>query len=160
MAQKTPRKKQRKQKQQRTIPDWTEPIVCELLSRGQYAGILPSSELASLREGTYHSSFFREVEGWGVNHWVVGAYLDVDYKSHIEEGLTIEEVLAGCFIHLNQPPLRKKYQRRSKNPVYGNLEPMPIHHGYKEIDGKDYIWVLFVTDKRKCKYFWGEGIKR
>ena len=72
----------------------------------------------------------------------------------------MEEILAGCFIYLNQPPDRKKYQRRLKNPIYGNLDPMPIRHGFREIDGKEYIWVLLVTDKRKCKRFWGEGIKR
>ena len=102
---------------------------------------------------------FHEVEGFGVDRWVVGSYIDVDYESLTEQGLTIEEVIAGCLIYLNEPPPRKKYQRRLKKPLYGNLDPMPLRWWLREIDGKKYIGVLLVTDKRKCKYFWSEGMK-
>ena len=133
--------------------------MCKLLARSQYAGILPNYEPDLLKQGTYHGSMFYDVELFGVKKWVVGAYLDIDYGTYMEQGLTLEDILAGCLIYLNQPPARKKYQRRVKNPLYGNLDPMPHRHGFKEINGKKYIWVLLVTDKRRCKYFWGEGPK-
>ena len=67
--------------------------------------------------------------------------------------MTMEEVLSGCFAYLNQPPERKKYQRRRRKPLYGNIEPYPHRHGVKTVDGKEYIWVALVTDKRKSKHF-------
>ena len=157
MRRRTKKTKRQSKTKQKKLPDWTEPIACELLSRSQFADHIPEYEPNSLRRGTYHGSWFREV---GPKRWVVGTYLDVDYKTFLKKGLSIEDVLAGCFIYLNQPPDRKKYQRRIKNPIYGNLEPMPIQHGFKVIDEKEYIWVLLVTDKRKCKHFWGEGMKQ
>ena len=159
MARRTPRKRRKKKSKQQAIPEYSEPIPCSFLARSQYAGILPNYEPDLLRQGTYHSSMFFDVEQFGVKRWVVGTYIDVDYEAYLEQGLTIEEVLAGCIIFLNQPPPRKKYQRRLKNPLYGNLDPMPYRHGLKEIDGKKYIWALLVTDKRKCRYFWSEGPK-
>lgn len=146
----------------RIFPDCVgkvEPIPCELLERSQYAGMLPNYEPENKRRGTYHGSVWHDVSGWGVNRWVVMAILDVDHKSLIEGGMTMEEVLSGCFAYLNQPPERKKYQRRRRKPLYGNIEPYPHRHGVKTVDGKEYIWVALVTDKRKSKHFFGEGQK-
>ena len=153
------RKKNKVRKIENSASNYTEPISCTLLRRSQYAGILPDYEPDLLKSGTYHGSIFHGIEGFGVDRWVVGAYIDVDFKSYIEQGLTIEDVLTGCIIHLNQPPTRKKYQRRQKNPLYGNLDPMAWRFGYKTIGNKEYIWVLLVTDKRKNRHFWGEGQK-
>ncbi len=136
-----------------------EAIACSLLKRTQYAGLLPDYEPDLKRCGTYHSSVWHEVEEWGHKKWVVGAYLEVDYEKHQEDGKSMEEILAGCIAHLNQPPPRKKYQRRLKNPLYGNLSPMPIRWWFKEVDGIKCVGVLIVTDKRKCRHFWGEGQK-
>ena len=136
-----------------------EPIVCSLLKRTQFAGLLPDYEPDLKRCGTYHGSVWHEVEEWGHKKWVVGTYIEVDYETHQEDGKSMEEILAGCMAHLNQPPQRKKYQRRLKNPLYGNLDPMPIRWWLKEIEGQKCIGVLIVTNKRKCRYFWGEGQK-
>ena len=139
--------------------DEAQPIKCDLLERTRYAGMMPNYEPDIKKKGTYHASVWHDVEGWGVNRWVVMAVLDVDHKRILSEGKTVEELLAGCFAYLNQPPERKKYQRRRRKPLYGNLEPFPHRYGFKEIDGKEYIWVAMVTDKRKCKEFFGEGFK-
>ena len=136
-----------------------EPIACSLLKRTQYAGLLPDYEPDLKRCGTYHGSVWHEVEEWGHKKWVVGAYLEVDYEKHQADGKSMEEILAGCLAHLNQPPVRKKYQRRLKKPLYGNLDPLPLRWWFKEMDGEKCIGVLIVTDKRKCRYFWGEGQK-
>lgn len=139
--------------------DTAEPIRCDLLERTQYAGMLPNYEPDIKKKGTYHGSVWHDVEGWGVNRWVVTAVLDIDHKALLAEGMTMEEILAGCFKYLNQPPERKKFQRRQRKPLFGNLEPFPHRHGIKTVGGKEYVWVCLVTDKRRCKHFFGEGVK-
>ena len=153
------KRRAKKQKQKQTIPEFSEPIVCSFLERTQYAGVIPDWEPDLKKCGTYHGSVFHEVEGWGKKKWVVGGYIKVDYEKYQEGGMTIEEILAACVAWLNQPPARKKYQRRQKNSLYGTLDPMPLKWWFKEMDGEKCIGVLVVTDKRKCKHFWGEGMK-
>ena len=146
----------------KNLPDCVEgaePIKCDLLERSQYASMMPNYEPDILKKGTYHGSVWHDVEGWGIKKWVVTAILDVDHRTLIAEGMSMEEILAGCFAFLNMPPERKKFQRRKRKPLYGNLEPYPHRHGTKIVDGKEYIWVALVTDKRKCKEFFGEGFK-
>ena len=130
-----------------------------MIKRSQFAGLLPNFEPDIKKCGTYHGSVFHEVPEWGHKKWVVGAYISVDYKKYTDEGKTMEEVVAGCLAFLNQPPPRKKFQRRLKNPLYGNLDPMPLKWWHREIDGEECIGVLLVTDKRKCRHFFGEGQK-
>ena len=155
------RKKQEAKKSQ-APPENVEKIQCELIERSQFAGLLPDYEPDIKKRGTYHASVFHEVEEWGHKKWVVGTYIRVDYENLLKEGKTMEEIVAGCLAFLNQPPPRKKYQRRLKNPLYGNLDPMPLKWWRKELadcDGEKCIGVLLVTDKRKCRHFWGEGQK-
>ena len=55
--------------------------------------------------------------------------------------------------------MRKKYARRLKNPLYGNLEEKPHEFKLREKGGKSVIEVALVTDKRKNPRLWGEGQK-
>ena len=69
-------RKKSKSKSKKSFPDCVggvEPIVCDLLERSQYAGILPNYEPDEKRKGTYHGSVFNDVKGWGVDRWVVTA---------------------------------------------------------------------------------------
>lgn len=152
----------KKRNRKKVFPDCVgkvEPIECDLLERSQYAGILPNYEPDIKKKGHYHGSVWHDVKGWGVDKWVVTAILDVNHKALLEEGKTMEEILVGCLEYLNQPPPRRKYQRRQRKPLYGTLDPFPHKHGVKEIDGKEYIWMCMVTNKRRCNHFFGEGQK-
>ena len=62
------------------------------------------SRLKKVRYGLYSNSFHWSVPGFGRKNWVVIVNIDVDHKKHIEEGKTIEEIVAGCVEHLNTPP--------------------------------------------------------
>ena len=97
-----------------------EPITCKLLGIKEWS--YSSAEGDLLRFGRYHSSTFPEVELWGSKRWVVGAYIMVDYESLREEGKTDDEIVQGCIKFLNQPPPRRKFQRKVRKPTYGNLQ--------------------------------------
>lgn len=107
------------------------------------------------KKARYHGSIFSKVKGFGSKRWVVCGYLDVDYVPYLEEGLSEEEIARRCIEHLNKPPARKKYQKKKLKPMYGNLSL----YSYKlKNDGEPYIEVVVVTDERKNKNFWGQGI--
>tara|TARA_B100000676_G_C17583066_1_gene583024 strand:+ start:174 stop:596 length:423 start_codon:yes stop_codon:yes gene_type:complete len=136
-----------------------EPIPCELLDLREWEGILAYDSEEERRKGRYHGSFFHNVDEFGVKKWVVGGYILVDWEELREKGSTPEEIVQGCLKFLNQPPPRKKFQRRRRKPLYGNLDQIPVRFKLREKKEKSCIEILFVTDKRKCKQFWGEGIK-
>ena len=134
-----------------------EPITCKLLGIKEWS--YSSGNNHPLRFGRYHGSTFPEVELWGSKRWVVGTYIMVDYESLREEGKTDDEIVQGCIKFLNQPPPRRKFQRKVRKPPYGNLNQVPVSYSFSERGDEKVISVLIVTDKRKNKKFWGEGIK-
>jgi len=109
------------------------------------------------RKGRYHGSMFWGVPGFGKTHWVVVGDIVVDWKKLKEEGYSEEEIFKGCIKFLNKPPERKKFQRRINKSLYGNLSYTPVQTKFKEKHGELVLQALIVTDKRKCKHFWGEG---
>lgn len=134
-----------------------EPITCKLLGIREWS--YSSNEGDLLRFGRYHSSTFPEVEMWGSKRWVVGTYIMVDYESLREKGKTDDEIVQGCIKFLNQPPPRRKFQRKVRKPTYGNLNQVPISYSFAERSNEKVITVLVITDSRRNKKFWGEGIK-
>tara|TARA_R100001082_G_scaffold104254_1_gene75444 strand:- start:771 stop:1220 length:450 start_codon:yes stop_codon:yes gene_type:complete len=131
-------------------------IECCLREQSEYGSLLPDYGKRK-REGKYHGSeFYDTVPGYGVKKWVVGVYIDIDYSQHLDS-MSEEEVVKGCIEYLNQPPPRKKYQKKKPQPLYGNLDSEPLRYWVGEdADGK-YIGALLVTDQRKNKKFWGVG---
>ena len=107
------------------------------------------------KSGRYSATNFH-IPGFGRKRWVVLAYLDVPNISSLRaQGLTEDEILEGCLEYLNQPPPRKKYQRRNRKPLYGKLEL--LSYRFTEKKGERILCVSLVTDQRKNKNFWGSG---
>ena len=103
------------------------------------------------RAGRYHGSMFWNIKGFGSKRWVVGGYLEVDYQDLQSQGLSEKEIVEGCLAFLNRPPLRKKFQRKEGNPLYGCLE----YYKHKCVPGA--IEILATTNQRKNRHFWSEG---
>ena len=130
-------------------------IECVLRSQEEYQNVLPGYSTTK-KLGRYHGSNFN-FKTFGTAHWVVGVYINVDHGKYLEEGLTKEDVMRGCIEYLNQPPPRKKYQKKKPQPLYGTLEEMPYYYRFKTDDEGEYIEALLITDQRKNKQFWGAG---
>lgn len=111
------------------------------------------SEEEEKKEGRYHGSMFWDVKGFGSKRWVVAGKLDLDQEmqKQLHQGVPERELVEACLQFLNQPPPRKKFQRKSPKPLYGNLEY------YRHKVKKDCIEVLVITDQKKNEHFWSEG---
>ena len=130
-------------------------IECQMLKLPEFS-VLKNSD-SEFKDGRYMASCYWDVKGFGYKRWVIGGYIDVNHEAYIEAGFCEEDIVAACIRYLNKPPIRKKYQRRLKNPLYGNLEEKTHEFKLLEKDGKSVIEVELVTDKRKNSRLWGEG---
>tara|TARA_R110002051_G_scaffold321931_2_gene411004 strand:+ start:1036 stop:1482 length:447 start_codon:yes stop_codon:yes gene_type:complete len=130
-------------------------IECVLRSQEEYHNVLPGYNTKK-KPGRYHGSNFN-FKTFGTTQWVVGAYINVDYKSHLVEGLSEEDIIRGCIEYLNQTPPRKKYQKKKPVPLYGQLAELPHHYRFREDEEGTFIETLLITDQRKNKQFWGAG---
>ena len=157
MARLKKRKTSKKSKKTKPIVLDVDAIDCELLPIREFSWL--SSETDPTRLGRYHGSDFPDVEQFGSKRWVVGAYIMDEYESLREEGKSDDEIVQGCIKFLNQPPPRRKFQKKIRKPVYGNLNPAPVSYSFVQRGGVEVICALMVTDKRKNKKFWGEGLK-
>ena len=87
--------------------------------------------------------------------------IDIDFSLCVEKDMSEREVVEACVNYLNLPPPRKKYAKREPKPPYGILE---LYRYYvKEVDtttNKTRVQVLLLTDQRKNKNFWREGVSR
>lgn len=130
-------------------------IDCHFIESREYGDLIPGWNDNVLKKGRYHGSSFA-VDGFGIDRWVVCAKLVANnYNHYVTVGLTDEQIVEGCIEYLNKPPPRKKYQRRAKKPLYGELS---LHQFVKkENEQGAYFEVLLVTDQRKNKHFWSEG---
>jgi hypothetical protein len=95
--------------------------------------------------GSYHGSYFWEVEGFATKRWAIGATIEGDFGEY--KDLEEEELVAACVSFLNRP-----VGKRKKKQPYGCLEV--LRHTLRE-DGT--IRVLLLTDHKKNKNFWGKG---
>jgi len=87
--------------------------------------------------------------------------IDVDFGVSIEKDMSEREMVEACVNYLNLPPPRKKYAKREPQPPYGMLELYKYY--VKEQDAitkKTRVQILLITDQRKNKNFWKEGISR
>ena len=130
-------------------------IECTLRPQEEYHNVLPGYNKKK-KLGRYHGSNFN-FKTFGTTHWVVGVYINVEHHKYLAEGLSEEDVVKGCIEHLNQPPPRKKYQKKKPQPLYGVLEELPLQYRLKKDDEGEYIEALLITDQRKNKKFWGAG---
>ena len=130
-------------------------IECVLRSQEEYHNVLPGYNTKK-KLGRYHGSNFN-FKTFGTIHWVIGVYINVDHSKYLEEGLTEEGVMRGCIEYLNQPPPRKKYQKKISVPLYGRFKKLPHHYQFGEDDEGTFIEALLITDQRKNKKFWGAG---
>ena len=54
------------------------------------------------RFARYHGSNFWKIQGFGVSRWVIGGYLQIDWRELMEQGYSIEDIFRGCVKHLNK----------------------------------------------------------
>jgi len=133
-----------------------EEIECDLRDMAEFYEYADTPE--EKKKGRYHGSMFWSIRGFGEKRWVVGAYLDVDYAPYLKQGLERDEIVQLCLNHLNRPPKRQKFQKKTEKPLYGSLEVYSHKFRANEL-GNRFIEVLLITDQRKNKNFWGEGTK-
>ena len=108
--------------------------------------------------GRYLSSYFH-IKGYGKKCWVVGVRIQVDHALYLAQGRTPEQIMLECIEHLNFPPKSKYGKKRRRQPLYGKFRETAHSFKFKVKDGDKIIEALLVTDRRKSKHFWGEGIK-
>jgi len=130
-------------------------IECTLRPIEEYHHVLPGYNTKT-KLGRYHGSSFN-FKTFGTKHWVIGVYINLDYSKYISEDTTEEEIVKRCIEYLNEPPPRKKYQKKKPQPLYGKLEDLPLQYHFKCDDEGEYIEALLITDQRKNKKFWGAG---
>jgi len=112
------------------------------------------------KDGLYSSSIYN-VEGFGVTKWVICAYLRVEHKKLLDEGMTSKALIDGCLEHLNYMPEPARKTKKAQKPKYGNLQPLvsKITGEYDVVYKDDRVIVQLITDDRSNPHFWGEGEK-
>lgn len=110
------------------------------------------------KSGLYSSTVYN-IPDYGVTKWVVCAYLSVDHKKYLDEGVTTRQLIDGCLEHLNYMPEPARKTKKGQKPKYGNLQPLVSKiTGEYDIKYKDdCVIVQLVTDDRQNPNFWGEG---
>jgi hypothetical protein len=132
-------------------------IECTLREMGEYGNALPNYNKRK-RQGKYHGSdFYGQVAEYGIKKWVVGVYIDVDYQQYLNDCTSEEVIVRECIKFLNQPPPRRKYQKKKPQPLYGNIDESPLRFSFKRDESGTFIEALLVTDQKKNKKFWGAG---
>ena len=118
------------------------------------------SVLEETKDGLYSSSIYH-FEGFGVTKWVVCAYLKVEHKKYLDDGMTSKEFIDRCLEHLNYVPEPARKLKKPQKPKYGVLQPLVSKiTGEYDIKYKDdRIIVQLITDDRQNPNFWGEGDK-
>ena len=105
------------------------------------------------KAGRYHGSMFWDIPGFASKKWVVATRILVEEK--VPENTSDKDLIEGCVEFINQPPPRKKYQKKKPVPKFGKLELYRAQ--VKREENKILIVALLVTRNRKNKHFWGKG---
>jgi len=116
---------------------------------------MPSRGTTEVRQGRYHGSNFWDVGGFGKNKWVIGAYIDFNYTD-VPPWMGEGEIIKGCIEYLNEPPPRRKYEKKASSSLYGSLDVYQYRFK-KGGENTSYIEVMLITDQRRNKHFWGKG---
>jgi hypothetical protein len=106
--------------------------------------LTPVEENSEIKNGRYSSSFY-PIKNCNHTVWPVLAYINVDIDTLRAQGYTDKVIYAGCINFLSS-------QTSGKKRKYGNL--FPFSFAVKP----DKIIATFITDDRKNKNFWGEGL--
>ena len=104
------------------------------------------------KKGRYSQTMHWDVPGFGKKKWVAIGYLDVDWPTMEQQGLTKDEIVEICVGFLNTPPPRKKYAKKEPRPPYGKIQR------YKEKwidDGDPHVIFEFITDDPSNENFIG-----
>jgi len=158
-AKKAPRKR-RPKKDKRNNPTTSRVITCSLRPLPEWAHIKRNPD-GKKKAGVYHGSFFHDIPAFGRSCWVVLGELDIDFNAHQEENMSEREIVEACVNYLNLPPPRKKYAKREPQPPYGKLELYKYHVKEENVvNKKTRVQIFLITDQRKNKNFWREGISR
>ena len=116
---------------------------------------------APKKAGRYHGSFFANVVSYGRSRWAILGEIDVDFDLCREKDISEREAVEACVNYLNLPPPRKKYAKREPKPPYGTLELYRYYvKEHNQVTKKTRVQILLLTDQRKNKNFWREGISR
>ena len=122
---------------------------------------IKGAEDGKRRAGAYHGSFFHDIPAFGRMCWVVLGEIDIDFGAHDKVKMSEREVVEACVNYLNLAPPRKKYAKREPQPPYGKLDLYKYYVKEKDIlTSKTRVQILLITDQRKNKNFWREGISR
>lgn len=127
------------------IPITIEKFECQFVELTQWMGIIPETG-SETRGGRYSGSHY-PVKGCNQNVWPVLAYITTDLDKYRQAGYDDKTIYAGCINYLSGITAGKKKK-------YGNL--MPYTFSIKD----ERIVATFVTDDRKNKHFWSEGVIR
>jgi hypothetical protein len=112
------------------------------------------------KDGLYSSTTYTFKE-FGETKWVICAYLKVDHKKYLNEGMTSKQLIDGCLEYLNYVPEPARKTKKVQKPKYGIIQPVlsKITGEYDVKFKEDRIIVQFATDDRQNPNFWGEGEK-
>jgi len=132
-------------------------IECALAPIKQCSGLFPIKKEKVLY-GIYLSSFY-PIKDYGRERWIVAVNVDVDYKKHLEEGMSLEELAENCVSFLNTPPKSKYGKRRKRKSLYGIFEPKPYKVKIINKQNRSFMQLLLIIDEAKRKCFWGKGIR-
>jgi len=139
----------RKKLDEHTLDPFTaitsEKFECEFVHLTQWMGLIPETNTET-KGGRYSGSHF-PVKGCNQTVWPVLAYIKTDLDKYREAGYDDKTIYAGCINYLSSIAAGKKKK-------YGNL--FPYNFSIKD----DRIIATFVTDDRKNKNFWSEGVIR
>jgi len=130
-------------------------IECSFREFHEFGSVIASSN-NKRRKGFYSHSVI-PVSGLGRDKWLIIAHIDINYQKHLHKGLSEKQIFQRCIEFLNQPPPRKKYAKKKPKPLYGHMTPYKAK--FKEDENGQFIEAEIMTDQRKNKNFWREGIK-
>ena len=80
-----------------------------------------------------------------------------DFSESLAGGLSDDEIVNGCLAFLNTPPPRKKYAKKTPQPLYGSLGLVKYRRKVNEETGETSFSVVATTSHRKSRNFWGIG---
>lgn len=117
---------------------------CELEPMYEWAGIVPPKEDEKQKLGSYSSCRFPVVSNRPI-YPVVG-HINVNVEKLRSEGHTDKEIYTGCISYLT------KNQSKNKLKRFGDLMPY-----YFKVKSENRMSVIFFTNEKKSKMFFGEG---
>ena len=130
-------------------------IDCKLREFSEFgSAIAPTNK--KIKNGFYSNSVY-PIKGYGRDRWVIITHVDVDCEKYLAEGMSEKQIFQGCIDHLNQPPSRKKYAKKKPQPLYGELKLYKAK--IKEGESGKFVEAEIITNQRKNKHFWREGMK-